>query len=76
MKLFLLAANLGLWVFSNWNHLYGFATDRAHHISIGILLPKLESDMKQVRGFAPIGLAHKNIKPGAKPPGLMSFPEF
>jgi hypothetical protein len=72
----MLAANMGLWMFSNWNHLYGFAADRAHHIIIGILLPKLESDMKQVRGFAPTGLAHKNIKPGVKSPGLMSFPEF
>jgi hypothetical protein len=38
------AANLGLWVFSNWNHLYVFAADRAHHIIIGILLPNLESE--------------------------------
>jgi hypothetical protein len=50
----MLAANMGLWMFSNWNHLYGFAADRAHHIIIGILLPKLESDMKQVKGFAPL----------------------
>jgi hypothetical protein len=32
-----------------WNHRVGFAAAIAHHIIIGILLPNLEYEMKQVK---------------------------
>jgi hypothetical protein len=38
------------------NLMYGITVDRAHHIIIGNAVPNLEYEMKQVRGFTPIGM--------------------